>query len=89
MHEAMSSPHSAVKVGAVEGSSALVEGDVAVQSVFYALFRIVELAEYAGPETAIEWAQSVLGERRLLHGFVERVRELSAADAQERGSIAA
>jgi hypothetical protein len=62
MHEAGSSP----------------ECDVAIQSVYYALFRTVELAEYSGPETAIEWAQSVLEERQLLHGFVERVRELCA-----------
>jgi hypothetical protein len=73
----------------VGGSSAHVEGDVAVQSVFYALFRIVELDEYSGPETAIEWAQSVLGDPQLLRGFVERVRELSAADARQRASTAA
>jgi hypothetical protein len=51
-----------------------------MESVFYALFRVVELAEHPGPERAIEWAQSVLADRELLHAFVERVRELPAAD---------
>jgi hypothetical protein len=60
--------------------------DAAVESVFYALFRIVELAEYAGPDKAIEWAQSALADRQLLRGFVERVRELPAADCRHSDS---
>ena len=77
------SPELGVEDPVVDGGRQRVDGDVAVESVFYALFRIVELAEYSGPETAIEWAQSALTDRQLLHGFVDLVRERPAADRRE------
>ena len=86
MSHAGLSPELGVEAPAVDSGRQCVDGDVAVESVFYALFRIVELAEYSGPETAIEWAQSALADRQLLHGFVERVRERPAADRRPAGS---
>jgi hypothetical protein len=80
MNGAAPSPAGGVKDSATSGRREGTGGDAAVESVFYALFRIVEVAEYSGPEQAIEWAQSVLGDPQLLHAFVERVRELPAGD---------
>jgi hypothetical protein len=86
MDRAAPSPAPGAKDSAINGRKEGGGGDVAVESVFYALFRIVELAEYSGPERAIEWAQSALADRQLLHAFVQRVRELPAADRRHTDS---
>jgi hypothetical protein len=75
MNEAGISPRIEVEDVAV---GERVERDVAAESVYYALFRVAELAEYSSPEQAVDWARSVLGDRQLLEGFVDRVRELPA-----------
>ena len=49
--------------------------ELAGDAVYFALFRIVEIAELHGAETAIEWAQSALDEGQLREGLVNRVRE--------------
>ena len=49
--------------------------ELARDAVYFALFRIVEIAELHGAETAVEWAQSALGEEQLRDGLVTRVRE--------------
>ena len=49
--------------------------ELARDAVYFALFRVVEIAELHGPETAIEWAQSALGDEQLREGLVNRVRE--------------
>jgi hypothetical protein len=49
---------------------------LAVASVYYALFRVVEVAEYAGSNEAVEWARGAVEDCDLLDGFVERVREV-------------
>jgi hypothetical protein len=49
--------------------------ELARDAVYFALFRVVEIAELHGAEKAIEWAQSALGEEQLREGLVSRVRE--------------
>jgi hypothetical protein len=49
--------------------------ELAIDSVYYALFRVVEIAELHGAEKAVEWAQSALDEPQLREGLVNRVRE--------------
>ena len=48
---------------------------LARDAVYFALFRVVEIAELHGAERAIEWAQCALGEEQLREGLVNRVRE--------------
>jgi hypothetical protein len=48
---------------------------LARDAVYFALFRVVEIAELHGAETAVEWAQSALSEEQLRDGLVNRVRE--------------
>jgi hypothetical protein len=50
--------------------------ELAREAVYYALFRLVEIAELHGPETAVDWAQSALDEEQLRDGLVNRVREV-------------
>jgi hypothetical protein len=49
--------------------------DLACDAVYFALFRVVEIAELHGTDKAIEWAQSALDESQLRDGLVNRVRE--------------
>ena len=53
--------------------------ELASDAVYYALFRVVEIAELHGPDTAIEWAQSALSDTQLRDGLVNRVREAKAS----------
>ena len=50
--------------------------ELARDAVYFALFRIVEIAELHGAETAVEWAQSAIGDEQLRDGLVNRVREV-------------
>jgi hypothetical protein len=50
------------------------EGPVA-EAIFFALFRVVEIEEYAGAEKAIEWARSVLEDRQLREAFADSIGE--------------
>jgi hypothetical protein len=49
--------------------------DLACDAVYYALFRVVEIAELHGAEKAVEWAQNALEESQLRDGLVSRVQE--------------
>jgi hypothetical protein len=49
--------------------------ELARDAVYFALFRVVEIAELHGAETAVEWAQSAIDEEQLRDGLVSRVRE--------------
>jgi hypothetical protein len=49
--------------------------ELARDAVYFALFRVVEIAELHGAETAVEWAQSAIDEEQLRDGLVNRVRE--------------
>jgi hypothetical protein len=44
-------------------------------AVFFALFRVVEIDEYAGPEKALEWARSVIEDRQLRDAFADSIGE--------------
>jgi hypothetical protein len=58
---------------------------LAERSVFYALFRVVELAELEDAEKALEWAQSAVDSAELRHGLVDRVSEVLASEGSAEG----
>jgi hypothetical protein len=53
---------------------------LAERSVYFALFRVVELAELEDAEKAVEWAQTAVSSEDLRQGLVDRVSEVLAAD---------
>jgi hypothetical protein len=53
---------------------------LAERSVYFALFRVVELAELEDSEKAVEWAQNAVSSEDLRQGLVDRVSEVLAAD---------
>ncbi|HEX2232520.1 MAG TPA: hypothetical protein VHG69_04060 [Thermoleophilaceae bacterium] len=55
------------------------ERELACESVYFALFKIVELAEYEDAEAAVAWAQKALEWEELRTGLVEGVEESRAA----------
>ena len=46
--------------------------------VYYALFKVVAVADLADAERGIEWARTALEDKNLLRGFVERTAEKAA-----------
>jgi hypothetical protein len=54
------------------------ERELACESVYFALFKVVELAEYEDAEAAVQWAQKALEWRELREGLVEGVEEKRA-----------
>jgi hypothetical protein len=55
------------------------ERELACESVYFTLFKIVELAEFEDAEAAIQWAQKALEWEELRDGLVEGVEENRAA----------
>ena len=55
------------------------EQELAIDAVYYALFRVVEVGELEDAEAAVAWAQSALEGPELREGLVARVAELPAA----------
>jgi len=49
--------------------------ELASDSVYYALFRLVEIAELHNAEAAVEWAGLALSSKDMRDGLVERVRD--------------
>ena len=49
--------------------------ELASDSVYYALFRLVEIAELHNAEAAVEWAELALTSKDMRDGLVERVRD--------------
>jgi hypothetical protein len=49
--------------------------ELACESVYFTLFKLVELAEYENPEAALQWAQKALEFEQLRTGLVEGVEE--------------
>jgi hypothetical protein len=47
----------------------------ACDSVYFALFRVVEIGELEGPEAAIQWAEEALITEGLRQGLVDGVKE--------------
>jgi hypothetical protein len=50
----------------------------ACDSVYFALFRVVEIGELEGADAAIQWAEEALGTNDLRQGLVEGVKERMA-----------
>jgi hypothetical protein len=58
------------------------ERELAYESVYFALFKVVELAEYEDAEAAVQWAQKALEWQQLREGLVDGVEEKRAARFQ-------
>ena len=54
--------------------------ELASDSVYYALFRLVEIAELHDAQAAVEWAELALSSRDMRDGLVERVRDRDVAE---------
>jgi hypothetical protein len=51
------------------------ERELACESVYFTLFKLVELAEYEDADAAVQWAQKALELEGLRTGLVEGVEE--------------
>ena len=61
------------------------DGDkLACDSVYYALFRVVEIGELENAEAAVKWAEEALSVSDLRSGIVEGVKE-RVADREPAG----
>ena len=61
------------------GNAQLMDAEkLACESVYFALFRVVEIAELEDPEAAIAWAEEALGASALRQGLVDGVKERMA-----------
>jgi hypothetical protein len=49
--------------------------ELASDSVYFTLFRLVEIAELRDAEAAIEWAEMAVASKPMRDGMVERVKE--------------
>ena len=49
--------------------------ELASDSVYFSLFRLVEIAELHDAEAAVEWAELALASKDMRDGLVERVKE--------------
>ncbi len=54
--------------------------ELASDSVYYALFRLVEIAELHDAGAAVEWAELALSSKDMRDGLVERVRDRDAPE---------
>ena len=54
--------------------------ELASDSVYYALFRLVEIAELHDAQAAVEWAELALSSKDMRDGLVERVRDRDVAE---------
>ena len=51
------------------------EEKLACESVYFALFRVVEIGELEGAAAAMKWAEEALSVEELRSGLVDGVRE--------------
>ena len=56
----------------------MTERELACESVYFTLFKLVELAEFEDADAAVEWAQKALEWSELRDGLVEGVEEKRA-----------
>jgi hypothetical protein len=63
------------------------ERELACESVYFTLFKLVQLAEYEDADAAVEWAQQALDMEQLRTGLVEGVED-SRSRRFERASSA-
>ena len=53
----------------------MTDHELACESVYFTLFKLVELAEYENADAAVQWAQKALDIEQLRTGLVEGVEE--------------
>jgi hypothetical protein len=58
--------------------------DIAM-GVYYALFKVVSVADLAGSDRAVDWARNALEDKMLLRGFVDRTAERTATGVSRLG----
>ena len=56
----------------------MTERELACESVYFTLFKLVELAEFEDADAAVEWAQKALEWSELRDGLVDGVEEKRA-----------
>ena len=56
----------------------MTERELACESVYFAMFKVVELAEYENAEAGVQWAQKALEWSELREGLVDGVEEKRA-----------
>ncbi len=49
--------------------------ELASDSVYFSLFRLVEIAELHDSASAVEWAEMALASQEMRDGLVQRVKE--------------
>lgn len=49
--------------------------DLAGDSVYFALFRLIEISELHDAKSALEWAEMAMDSKEMRDGLVERVKE--------------
>ena len=49
--------------------------ELASDSVYFSLFRLVEIAELQDADAAVEWAEMAIASKEMRDGLVERVKE--------------
>jgi len=53
--------------------------ELASDSVYFTLFRLVEIAELRDAQAAVEWAEMAVASKPMRDGMVERVKERGGA----------
>jgi hypothetical protein len=53
--------------------------ELASESVYFSLFRLVEIAELQDAEAAVQWAEMAISSKEMRDGLVERVKERGGA----------
>ena len=53
--------------------------ELASDSVYFSLFRLVEIAELQDAQAAVEWAEMAISSKEMRDGLVERVKERGGA----------
>ncbi len=49
--------------------------ELASDSVYFSLFRLVEIAELQDSDSAVQWAEMALASQEMRDGLVKRVKE--------------
>ena len=58
--------------------------DIAL-GAYYALFKVVSVADLADSDRAVDWARSALDDKTLLRGYVDRTAEKAATGITRLG----
>jgi hypothetical protein len=55
------------------------------QGAYYALFKVVSIADLYGDDRAVEWARSAVDDEQLMRSFAETTAERVAAEGTREG----